>query len=102
MSFLRALRHEDILLHHPYDSFSSVTDFVSRAAEDPHTLAIKQTPVSHLGRFSHRAGAGARGGKRQAGHGLVELKARFDEENNIAGRVAWKKPACTFCMALSA
>jgi polyphosphate kinase len=79
-----AIRKHDILLHHPYDSFTPVLDFLRRAADDPQVLAIKMT--------LYRAGAhaevvrllirAAENGKQVAVS--IEIKARFDEEKNIA------------------
>ena len=85
------LRSQDVFLHHPYDSFTPVIDFLQAAAHDPQVLAIKQTLYrvgSHAPVVAALMDAAAQGKQVAV---LVELKARWDEENNLEWARALEK-----------
>ncbi|NHE56360.1 polyphosphate kinase 1 [Cyclobacterium plantarum] len=90
----QVLKNKDVLLHHPYNDMEPIFDLLDKAADDPHVMAIKMT-IYRLAKNSRIVGAllkAVENGKHVSV--LFEVKARFDEENNIREAKKMQKAGC--------
>jgi polyphosphate kinase len=97
----RVLKHKDILLHHPYNNIEPILDLIEKAAEDPNVMAIKMT-IYRLAKDSRITKAlvrAAENGKHVSV--LFEVKARFDEENNMREAQKLQKTGCFVIYGIS-